>query len=94
MAVSIVKTIEAKNYAEPFCLWPRFYNMRPETAFGDLKAGTVGQLVCITGYVIKVSACRPLIEGAGFLCGKCGQSSWSYFEDGIFNPPEMCRTEK
>lgn len=94
-AVSIIKTREfSSNLSEPFCIRPRFQNFSSDCSFGDLKSGTVGQLVNIKGYVVRVSPCRPLIEGVNFKCSKCMQKSWTNFEDGIFNPPDECKTEK
>ena len=95
-AISILKTKElSSNIAEPFCIWPRFQNFQePDTDFGDLRSGIVGQLVSISGYVVKVSNCRPLIEGGFFQCSRCQQNTWATFEDGIYHPPEQCGTEK
>lgn len=63
-AISILKTKDySSNLSEPFCIWPRFQNFKEDCSFSDLKSGSVGQLVCIRGYVVKVSPCRPLIEG-------------------------------
>jgi DNA replicative helicase MCM subunit Mcm2 (Cdc46/Mcm family) len=63
-AISILKTREfSSNLSEPFCIWPRFQNFSEDCSFSDLKSGTVGQLVNIRGYVVRVSPCKPLIEG-------------------------------
>ena len=63
-AISILKTREySSNLSEPFCIWPRFQNFTDDCSFSELKSGTVGQLVNIRGYVVRVSPCRPLIEG-------------------------------
>ena len=95
-AISILKTKEfTSNFAEPFCLWPRFQNFQePDTDFGDLRSGIVGQLVSISGYVVKVSSCRPLIEGGFFQCSRCHLNTWVTFEDGIYHPPEQCGAGK
>lgn len=128
-AISILKTKDySSNLSEPFCIWPRFQNFKEDCSFSDLKSGSVGQLVCIRGYVVKVSPCRPLIEGVSniklnprcsritqyaphlltispsffyftsskvcFTCSKCLQKMWITFEDGVFDPPDECRTPK
>lgn len=73
---------------------PRLYALSRDLAFGDVKSSTVGQLISLTGHVVRVSACRPLVESAAFMCSKCMQMTTSYFEDGIFMPPSICNTPK
>ena len=77
-----------------YVIQPRFYGLHSELAFSDLKSSTVGQLVTMTGHVIRVSACRPLVQSACFLCPKCMSFTESYFEDGIFMPPAECATPR
>jgi len=94
LAISVLKTKElaGSNLHEPFCVWPRFQNLPgADTEFGELRSGIVGQLVSLSGYVVKVSACRPLIEGGSFHCAKCDHRTWATFEDGVFTPPESCQ---
>ena len=77
-AISILKTREfSSNLSEPFCIWPRFQNFDNDWSFTDLKSGTVGQLVNISGYVVKVSPCRPLIEGVS------GTTARKYYRTGL-----------
>ena len=73
---------------------PRFYNLPVETTFMELKSSTVGQLVCLRGYVIRVTNCRPLVLGAAFWCSKCQQEMFVHFDDGLFVPPNSCPTKK
>lgn len=75
-------------------LFPRITSFPIDTLFGDLKAGSVGQLVGLTGYVIRAGPCQPLVEGAAFYCPKCGQETFVDFQDGIFEPPSCCPTKK
>lgn len=77
-----------KSYPPIFV--PRFLTLLSEHSFGDLKSSSVGQLVAIRGYVVRVSACKPLIIGASFKCGKCLGCTPAVFEDGIYNPPLEC----
>ena len=68
----------------PIFIQPIFYNLFPFTPFGELRSSTVGQLVSLRGYVVRVAPCKPLIIRAKFLCGKCFDTTEVYFEDGIF----------
>lgn len=60
MALSIVVTA-ACAIERPILCYPRFLNLETEVHFGDLKSGTVGQLVSIRGYVVRTTHCKPLI---------------------------------
>ena len=75
-------------------LRPRFLHMGPPIPFENLKVGSVGQLVTVRGHVVRVAPARPFIEGASFACGGCGKDTWNSFEDGLFQPPTKCSTEK
>ena len=96
LALSVLKTHKlSNNLAEPFCIWPRFQNFGTfDLPFGDLKSGTVGKLVSIKGYVVRAGPCKPLIEQGCFQCNKCLRNTWVSFEDGVFQPPDQCGTEK
>ncbi len=75
-------------------LRPRFLRLGPPVPFEKLKVSSVGQLVTVTGHVVRVAPARPFIEGAYFACGGCGQDTWNTFEDGLFQPPSKCSTDK
>ena len=75
-------------------LRPRFLKLGQHVAYENLKVGSVGQLVTVIGHVVRVSPARPFIEGAFFACGGCGNDTWATFENGIFQPPTKCSTEK
>ncbi len=72
---------------------PRFVQFTSNTLYSELKSSIVGQLVSIRGYAIKVSPCKPLIEGSMFKCAKCKNDIFVPFEDGVYNPPLMCHAE-
>ena len=93
IALSIIFAVTVPAQKSLTCI-PRFVGLTTELSFGELKSGTVGQLVAIRGYVVRASHCRPLIEGALFSCGKCFVDTFTYFEDGIFQPPPICPTKK
>jgi len=65
----------------------------PLTPYSELKSNVVGKLVCIIGYIVRISKSMPMVEYASFLCGKCQKNTVQYFEDGQFNPPAACRTK-
>lgn len=65
----------------------------PITPYSELKSNVVGKLVCIIGYVVRVSKSVPMVEYAAFLCGKCEKNTIQYFNDGHFNPPTACNTK-
>ena len=77
-------------FGEPLVLTPRFAQFEQPTPYAKLKSNIIGQLCSLRGYVVKVSAPRPLIEGAQFVCGKCGKGAWVRFQDGIYEPPQGC----
>lgn len=62
--------------------------------FSDIKSVTVGQLVTVIGYVVRVTASRPMVIEGSFKCPKCGQYTQKYFRDGLFSPPNVCGTDK
>lgn len=64
----------------------------PLTPFVDVKSNAVGTLVCIIGYVMRMTKIQPMVEYGSFLCGKCGKRTMMYFEDGIYTPADRCAT--
>jgi hypothetical protein len=70
------------------------FGLGPPTPFHEIKSHTVGQLVAVTGYVVRVSASRPLVVAGAFLCSKCGKHTRCSFSDGVFSPPSVCDTDK
>lgn len=78
----------------PSIIQCRLLNMQDLSSYADLKSSKVGQLVCLHGYVVKVSAIRPLVTQAAFFCSKCQQQFMNAFEDGVFNPPNICPTSR
>lgn len=73
-------------------IYIRITNIGDPISYSEIKSSKVGQLVSLTGYVIKISSIRPLVQYAKFVCGKCLTSQSCYQEDGIFNPPASCST--
>lgn len=95
MAIGIIANSQSghrKSSVIPIC--PRFVNIGPPTSFGDLRSSSIGQLVCLRGYVVRITACRPLVEECIFKCSKCLEETTTRFEDGMFVPPTQCSTDK
>jgi DNA replicative helicase MCM subunit Mcm2 (Cdc46/Mcm family) len=67
-------------------------NCVPLTPFVDVKSNAVGKLVCIIGYVMRMTKIQPLVEYGSFICGKCGKQTLTYFEDGIYTSTDRCAT--
>lgn len=99
LSIAIAEELQASHPSPPTDqpippLFPRLVNLSSQLNFGELKSGKNGQLVSITGYVVKVSNIRPLVESAMFLCPKCmNMQSWK-LDDGVFNPPPVCNTSQ
>jgi|MDSY01.2.fsa_nt_gb DNA helicase MCM8 len=68
----------------------RFTGLLPELPLSSLKSSMVGKLVCISGYVVRVSTIQPLVLQARFECPKCGALTEVHFEDGKFENPTRC----
>ena len=79
---------------EVVVLRPRFLRLGLSVPFEKLKVSSVGQLVTVTGHVVRVAPARPFIEGAYFACSGCRQDTWNTFENGLFQPPSKCMTDK
>jgi len=95
IAISLIVTLKiGEEGSLPILIRPRFINFKPESTFGELKSGAVGQMVAIRGYVVKTSNCRPMVVSAPFLCSKCSTETWSFFDDGIFAPPTECSNKE
>jgi DNA helicase MCM8 len=75
-------------------LRPRFLNLGDPIPYENLKVCSVGQLVTVVGHVVRVSPTRPFIEGAYFACGGCGEDTWANFENGLYQPPARCSSDK
>ena len=96
ISMSLVYKQLHRHYEQQFIIYIRLYgfSLDHDISFGDIKSGTVDQLVSIRGHVTRVSSCRPLIDTALFMCPKCMQSTQVFFEDGIYMPPSVCITPK
>ena len=69
-------------------------NLLPASSFSDLKSGSLGTLVSVVGYVVRISQSHHMINGATYVCGKCDSNFVHYFEDGVFVPPVTCPVPK
>lgn len=94
IALSLCVTLCYPLVEEPFVIFPHLYGLDPLTSFGELRSSTVGQLVAVKGYVLKVTACKPLVLRANFHCGLCEKDMTISLEDGVMMPPERCLTPK
>ena len=90
LSLSITVSLRYSTLSRPFKITPRLVSLLPRTLFAELRSSTVGQLVSIKGYVLKVSSCKPLVVQANFLCSLCMQPTVTQLEDGIMNPPVKC----
>lgn len=75
-------------------IYAQLQNLQPSSSFCDLKSGSLGRLVSIVGYVVRISQSHHMIMGATYVCGKCETNFVHYFEDGVFVPPVVCPTPK
>ena len=70
-------------------LVPVLVNVAPLTAMSSLKSSLRGQLVAVRGNVTRVTAVRPLVVSADYVC-KCGSRIPTAFVDGVYAPPTQC----
>lgn len=75
-------------------VWVQLQNLHPTSTFSDLKSGSLGRLVSIVGYVIRVSHSHHMVTGATHVCGKCEANFMHYYEDGVMVPPTVCPIPK
>lgn len=94
VALSIVANTLNPYQEEKIILRTAFYNLSRCIAFHDIKAATVGRLVSLEGTIVKVLPSKALVERGGFICYKCRQYTFTYFEDGVFMPPIVCASDK
>eukprot|EP00796_Vickermania_ingenoplastis_P011878 gene11878-8164_t len=60
------------------------------TPFAAVGAAQIGQLLTITGSVIRLSAPRVVCTGLQFICQLCGATRWARTEDGVLVYPGPC----
>mmetsp|Transcript_16885 Transcript_16885/g.25435 ORF Transcript_16885/g.25435 Transcript_16885/m.25435 type:complete len:458 (-) Transcript_16885:1453-2826(-) len=77
-----------------YTIRPQIINLYPRTPYCDLKSNMSGQLVSLTGYVIRVAAPQPYVTVGSFRCPKCGNIVRKPFQDGIMSPPTQCSNSK
>lgn len=95
LAIALSTVYRARNpYSETIMVYPHFYNTQSITAFVDVKASTVGQLICVEGQVTRANPSLVMVNTGRFKCAKCGQITAKRFEDGIYEPPKVCSTIK
>lgn len=51
-----------------------------------------GQLVAVTGTVVRMSPVRPIVKLMHFICAKCAARITQPFEDGKYTPPTQCES--
>ncbi|RYH10488.1 hypothetical protein EON65_39405 [archaeon] len=95
LGIALSTVYRVRNpYSETIVVYPHFYNTRSITAFVNVKASTVGQLICVEGQVTRVNPSRVMLSTGRFKCAKCRQVTAQCFEDGIYEPPKVCSTIK
>ena len=75
-----------------FFIQPRVCNVTPSIPLINLKASSLGKFICVRGNVVHVSAVRPLVIDAEFICPKCEAPIKQIFPDGKYKQPVRCST--
>ncbi|KAL1526324.1 hypothetical protein AB1Y20_015038 [Prymnesium parvum] len=68
----------------------RIHGMKTVLPMRDIRADTIGKLVCLSGSVIRVSSLRPMVQAINFHCPRCGASVNQPLPDAKFVPPTAC----
>lgn len=69
----------------------RILNYSVEISLKELKSHRVGQLVSVSGTVVRVSNIRPIITEMSFFCSKCDARQTLHLPDGKYMLPSRCR---
>ncbi|KAF2071876.1 hypothetical protein CYY_006803 [Polysphondylium violaceum] len=83
-----------KNVESPFLpkkkINIRLFNYEPLTSYKKIKANLIGKFVSIKGTVIRRSPVRPMVTDMQFICLKCSQPTYKYFNQGLVEIPSFC----
>ena len=63
---------------------------KPTHTIKELKASTIGKLICIKGTVIKASSIKPFLRSMIFQCSTCKSEKEITFRDGKYVVPKKC----
>ena len=63
---------------------------KPTHSIKELKASTIGKLICIQGTVIKASSIKPYLLSMKFQCNNCKTEKEITFRDGKYVLPKKC----
>ncbi|ELP85914.1 DNA replication licensing factor mcm4, putative [Entamoeba invadens IP1] len=63
---------------------------KPTSTIKELKASTIGKLICIKGTVIRASSIKPYLVSMSFKCGTCNYQKDVRFKDGKYKLPKKC----
>jgi DNA replication licensing factor MCM7 len=59
-------------------------------AVRDVKADSIGKLVCVKGIVTRTTEVKPLMEVATYTCDQCGAETYQPIQSTTFMPLLMC----
>lgn len=68
-----------------------FYNLPVVSSIRDLKMGSLGTLVSISGTVTRTSEVRPELVWGAFRCGGCGALVTDVEQQFKYTEPSMCQ---
>jgi len=84
-----------KNVESPFLpkkkINIRLFNYEPLTRYKRIKANLIGKFISIKGTVIRRSPVRPMVTDMQFVCVKCSQITYKYFNQGLVEIPTFCQ---
>ncbi|RNA27725.1 DNA replication licensing factor mcm7 [Brachionus plicatilis] len=59
----------------------------------QIKARSIGSLVCVKGVVIRAGDIKPLLQVATYTCDRCGAETYQPINSATFMPIEMCQSQ-
>ncbi|BFU22709.1 DNA replication licensing factor, putative [Entamoeba histolytica HM-1:IMSS-B] len=63
---------------------------KPTSTIKELKASSIGKLICIKGTVIRASSIKPHLVSMVFCCSTCKANKEVTFRDGKYTEPKKC----
>jgi DNA replication licensing factor MCM7 len=59
----------------------------------QIKARSIGKLVCVKGVVIRATEVKPMLQVATYTCDRCGAETYQPISSSSFMPIEMCQSQ-
>ncbi len=92
-ALQSVLRIEAADYYEKLdksLIKTRIVNYKPLVPLRAIRARNIGELIHISGIMMRASEVKPLLVHATFKCRRCGEKIVLSQEDGHYMEPDQC----